>query len=969
LRILSFLLLLVPLILDSLNGFSQANRKVTGKVADTSNIAISDATILLIDQKDTLRTKTDADGLFSFGKIKSDGFTLNVSLMGYKDFKRDYVFAKKKHLEVNDIQLELASNMLKEVIITAKPNPIRIMQDTIEYNAAAYNVLDGDNVADLIKQFSGIEVDEDYNVKSMGKNVVKLRVNGKDFFTNDVKEFIATLPAGIVSKIQIIDDYGEQANFTGLKIGEPQKLINIVTKPGMDRGKFGNMAINAGSNDQIGSKNRMNLWRGDKQTGLGLNYITQNNGAGDSQNASLYVNHRDKVGKTGNISFNYGLNQNSNAFTNEQAVETVSSLGTYYNASQSNGNSKNGGHIFNSNFFDSNKKWYLNGSINAGYNQNTNNNFSLNNQSGAVKQDFKNINETDGRSPNINANFNLSKRLKDNRNFLSTNFGFSISNQTSNQLINSNTLYYNQQDHSLLKDSVLNRDIDNRNSSQNFSFSTNYSLAVSKPKDSISKKHISFSYSLSLSNSFNRSATHVLSNLTNEYRFVDSLSSELKSLFITQSLGVNYSYNNKKNRFTIGVNARPSILKNNYINLNEEINNNNFNYSPTLNYNRTIKQGKTLSVGYSGNNSAPLPSQLQPIRNTQNLQNIIIGNPDLKPSFQHRLNANYNYVEAKSGASMFASANFSTTQNEIVNNVMVLPDTLGSYRQETRYENTNGTYNLSGNYNISIPLKKKVFTVGYNGTIGISNRALFINNTRYFNSGLNFSQNISGNLNLKKGSFTIGAGYNQVNNNNVLGLQNNYPYNMGTEIIINTGGSPIQGIMPPTFNPGQLATTNFFTTKTFSANFSGRLRLTKMSLSSNANYSYSSNSNTSIQNGNRDIQNLSLSLYGNATVKKTYRIGFSVSKRINSGYAIANQNPLLLSANLSKQFLKNKSLSLTASANDLLNQGNMISRQVSGNSVIDSKNNVITRVFSFGLSYNLSKFGAKGSTFRVDPDY
>ena len=67
-------------------------------------------------------------------------------------------------------------------------------------------------------------------------------------------------------------------------------------------------------------------------------------------------------------------------------------------------------------------------------------------------------------------------------------------------------------------------------------------------------------------------------------------------------------------------------------------------------------------------------------------------------------------------------------------------------------------------------------------------------------------------------------------------------------------------------------------------------------------------------------------------------------------------------------FLKNKSLSLTVSASDLLNQGNMVFRQVSGNSVIDSKNNVITRVFSFGLTYNLSKFGARGTAFRVDPD-
>lgn len=965
-RTLSILFSLASFIFGSLDGFSQTNRKVTGKVTDTSGVAVSDATILLIHQKDTLSTQSDTEGLFNFKQIKTESFTLSVALMGYQTFKQQYVFGKKRNLNINDITLKLTTNMLKEVVIKTEPNPVRVMQDTIEYNVAAYKVFDGDNMADLIRQFPGIEVDDDYNVTTMGKNVVKLRVNGKDFFTNDVKEFVATLPAGIASKIQIIDDYGDEANFTGLKIGEPQKLINIVTKPGLNQGKFGNMAVNAGSNDQIGSKNKINLWHKDKQTGMGLNYTTQNNGAGNSKNTLLSINHRDKVGTNGGMSFNYNLNQNNNAFANQQAVETVSELGTYYNDSESNGESKNGGHRLRANFNNRNKKLYINGDINASYGQNANNNFSLNNQSGVIKQDFKNYRTTEGRSPSVNANFRLSKKLRDNKDHFSANAAFSVSNQTSNQLVNTNTLYYEQQDHTLLKDSVLNRDINNKNSSQGFSFGTNYSVAIGNPKDSVGKKHINLSYSFSLNNSFNHSATHVLSNLTHEYLYVDSLSSEYKSLFINQSLGANYSYSSKKEMFVLGINGRPVLLQNNYLNLGEKITTRNFNFSPTLNYTRELKQGNTLSFRYTGINNSPSPYQLLPVPNTQNLQNIVIGNPNLKPSFQHSLNTNYNYVEAKSGTSMFVAANFSTTQNQIVNNIIVIPDTLGSYKQETRYENTNGTYNLSSNYNISIPIKKKLLKVDYSGVVGLSNRALIINNTRHFNRGLNFSQNVAGHLSLKKMTFNMGAGYNQVNNNHILGLQNSlYGDPSGSATVIYTGGNMIL----PTFNPGQLTTTQFFTTRTFSTNFNGRLRLANLRLNGSSRYSYSSNSNTSLQNGNRDLQTFSFSLNGNAKVKQTYRIGFSVSKRINTGYAIAHQNPLLLGANLSKHFLKNKALSLTISASDLLNQGNMISRQVSGNSVIDSKNNTITRVFAFGLRYNLSKFGAKGTDFHVEPDY
>jgi hypothetical protein len=966
LKNLTFLFFLTLLILSGLNGFSQTY-KVRGQVADTSKIAISDATVVLVQGKDTLKTRTNTGGEFTFNKLGNGNFSVTVSVVGYQNFKQSYSFDKKKRLDIDDIQLKLASNMLREVVIKTKPNPIRVMQDTVEYDAAAYQVLEGDNVADLIKQFSGVEVDDDYNVKSMGENVVKLRVNGKDFFTNDVKKFIATLPAAIVSKIQLIDDYGDEANFTGLKIGEPQKLINIVTKPGMDRGKFGNMNVTAGSNSQIGTNNVVNLWNGDKQTGLDLGFTTQDNGAGNSQNTRLSVDHRNKVGKTGNISFSYGLNQNNNAFTNEQAIETVSDLGTYYNLSQSDGKSKSGSHNLSSNFRSSSKKLFINGNISASYSNNGNNSLALNSQSGVTRQDFKNLSETTGRSPSISGSFNLSKKMKDNRNSLSANVGFSVSDQRSSQLISTNTLYYNQQDLTLLKDSVLTRSIENKNTSNGFSLGGNYTKAINKLADTTGKKTISVRYFLSVTNSFDQSSTSVLSSFTNSYEFVDSLSSALSSIFINQSLGISYNYNNKKSRFSAGINARPTILMNDYINLNEKITNKNFNYSPTLNYNRTIKKGQTLSLGYSGNNNSPSPSQLQPIRNTQNLQNIVIGNPNLKPSFRHSLNSNYRYLQTKSGVAVFVSANFSTTQNEIVNNVIVLPDTLGSYKQETRYENTNGTYNLSGNYDVNVPLKNKKLILRYNGTIGVSNKALFINNNRYFNSGLNFSQRISGDLNLKKMSFNLGVGYNQVNNNNVQALQSGFiGITTSTDPIIT--GSDVISNFPPAFNPGQLATTSFFTTKTFTANFNGRLKLQKLSLSGAARYSYSSNTNEALPSGNRDLQTLALTLKGYATVKKSYRVSFDISKRINSGYAIANQNPLLIGVNFSKLLLKDKSLSLNAGVSDLLNQGNMISRRVSGNSVIDSRNNVITRVFSIGLSYNLSSFGANGTVFRVDPD-
>ena len=938
------LLLLCVLMLCASTAFAQTNKRVNGLVTDTSETAISNANVLLITDKDTLRTTTDDYGYFNFSKVKTASFSVTVKMIGYQEFSGSYTFGKEKELEIKGIQLKFAGNMLKEVLIKGKPNPIRVMQDTVEYDAAAFQVFEGDNVADLLKQFPGLEIDEEYNAKTMGKEMVKLRVNGKDFFTNNVKDFIAKLPAAIVSKIQIIDDFGDEANFTGIKVGEPAKMLNIVTKPGMNKGQFGNGGITAGTNDQLGGSGNMSLWRDTKQSSGGLNYTTSNNGAGENENIRLSATHRDKLGKYGNFGVGYNIGRNTSAFNTEQSVETPNPLGTFYTNTKSNGENRNSNQNLNSDFSFNNKKIFLNSSIGISYNQGNNLNESVNNQLGIIKQDRRNNSQSNNKSPRINANVGFAKILKNKRNSLSANLMVSTSSTNSNQNISTNTLYYNKDTQVLEKDSLLNRNLITEANNQNVNVGINYSLGLKKLKDTLAKQALSFNYAASVMRSRNNVATLVFDNKTSQPRYIDSLSTQYTSMVISQSLGINYNYTNKKMRYNVGINARPTLMNSNYLNLHQKINNNAFNYSPNLNLSRTIAKGKTISVSYTGNNNAPSLFQLQPVKNAQNLQNVIVGNPNLKPSFNHNISSNFNYVHLKSGVSVQTGLSFSTTRNEIVNNVILLPDTLNSLKQETRFENTNGTYNLGDNYTLNIPLKKNKFSVSYSGNINLSNRATFINNIKRFNKGINLSQNLRGTINLKQANITAGTSYSFNSNNNI-------NLNSINDIAL--------------FNLGQINGATFFRTHNFRTDLSGSLRLKKLNVNTNVNYSIT-NSNATFDQSNRDVKNLNLSLSARATLKKSYFVGFSAAKQINSGYSLANTNPFILNANFSKAFFKDQSLSLNINANDLLNQGNNLTRYVSGNSIVDSRSNQVTRVFTFGVNYNISKFG--GKVFRVDAD-
>jgi hypothetical protein len=56
------------------------------------------------------------------------------------------------------------------------------------------------------------------------------------------------LLAVVIQNIQIIDDYVDVTNLTGVKNGEPEKIIIIKTQPNKNCGNFGNSTV-AGGNE------------------------------------------------------------------------------------------------------------------------------------------------------------------------------------------------------------------------------------------------------------------------------------------------------------------------------------------------------------------------------------------------------------------------------------------------------------------------------------------------------------------------------------------------------------------------------------------------------------------------------------------------------------------------------------------------------------------------------------------------
>ncbi|WP_442590394.1 outer membrane beta-barrel protein [Pedobacter sp. AW31-3R] len=717
---------------------AQTQRKLMGKALDSLRDVIAGADVYIFSDNDTLSTITDNKGNFSFSGFKGEQLSLMIMSVGFKPFTHTYTYKPGQLvLSLGSIVLKPESNLLDEVVIKARDNQIKIRKDTIEYDAAYYQRYESDRVEDLLRQIPGIEIDATGNVFTMGKPLLKLRVNGEDFFTSSVRDFIDQLPANVISKLQIINDYGDEANFTGIK-GDSQKMLNLVTKDGQNMGTFGNVAASVGTNDRYGIVANGNLWQQSKQIGIKSSSNNTTNEAGVNTVANAGINYRDKLanGITASAAYNYGYNKN--LARQVTFTETVNSLSrSIFNNTESETNSRDNNHNINFNIQSIANKSYLQASLTGALvnKDRTSNSNSI--QTGQTRQDLLSNNGSNTELPTINANLVWARSMERPGRSLSAGMDFSSGINQVNETLRNKLSYYNRTADTILKDSLVNRQVETENRSNNLTVDFRYSEPLRYSKDSLIKRNIDFAYFMSYNSTDNSLYTRI-NNSQGNSSVVDSLSSIYSSAFTLHRFALNYRYQSPIITYSLGLTLQPSQLTGQYLGNENRIKHNELDLSPIVNLNYSISEWENLSFVYTGSSTAPDFYQLQPVPNISNLQNVVIGNPNLQSSFTHSGLLSYQHTNAVNGSILMMSLNGTIAEDQVVSNVVTAQDTLGSSRQETRFENANGAYSLGSVYSFSVPIAKNKFNAELRGTFdynsGISYVNYYPNKNRTINS-------------------------------------------------------------------------------------------------------------------------------------------------------------------------------------------------------------------------------------------
>jgi hypothetical protein len=701
-------------------------RQISGIVKDSTDLGVIGATVSLTSDKDTLKTSTNSDGIFIFKDVKSATYTIVVQSIGYEKspvmrFKQNDLIPR---IVMDPILLKEQKNTLNEVVISGTPS-ITYKTDTVEYKASDYVVRKNATVDELLKKMEGMEVGTDGSLVHQGETVARAKLNGKEYLGGDIANAIKNLPAEIVDKIQIVDDYGDQAARTGVKDGDPQKILNITTRTDKSVGNMINMHAAGGSNDRKETGLFATRINGNQQMGINGNYkdvVNLNALSGSNRNADARFSLRDKVGKKIEYNLNYQFS-NSNG-DNINKTESLSVLGrdsTLFSQSLSNGLQKSNNHDFKLEFevnLDSND--YLKVVPTFKYSSTNNNSGSTLNQRGndrlmGLDEDRSITNSNSRTAPEFGISAFYQHTFKKYRRNFSTQIDLNKNNQDNEQERYNFTTYYLKD--LTTKDSLINQMIARKNLRDNYRGSMTYVEPLGLNTQFEVNAQVNY-------NGYDNTAT--TRDILNDgfSGVIDSLSNIYDYSFTQGRIALNFRYgmaNTSKVRFSVGLTGVPALLSGTKLSLGTTTRRSSFNLIPIARFEYRWTRQQKVSLNYSGNAVEPTFDQIQPVRDVTNPNNPVIGNPDLLATFVHTLRGDYNNYIANSKLNFSLNANGSYTENAVIRNVELVnnpdPSLPGSKINETRFLNVSGVYRLTGNYNISKQLSNRRYNLQLNGTV------------------------------------------------------------------------------------------------------------------------------------------------------------------------------------------------------------------------------------------------------------
>ena len=946
---------------------AQTGRTVYGTVVDSTKQTLPGSTVKLTsDLNDNVTTSVTGDGKFSFTGIKGTKLNLTVTSIGFEGLIKHYTIpAGNQPADVGAITLKAEAHQLGAVTVVGTTNPVVIKEDTVQYNIKALNLRANATLEDALKKSVGVDVDPSTGaVTAQGQAVTKVRINGKDYMGGDVTSLTRNLPADLAENMQIVDDYGDQANLTGIKTGEPQKVLNITIRADKNYGY--SLQATAGDGQDLLPKNQdtdaNSLPKQENQNRyLGsVNYFKfkgnqQISILGNINNTNL---NTFSFGGGGGAGGNFGgggggggrgnaSRGSGGATSNQNGITTARSIGGNYRDQWGKSVSVYGSYSFadNDTYTTSNIIQSNSGPLSSNTNQssiqndnNINHRFTFNLEYKPDTINYLKVTPTFSYAKSLTmSNEQVTQLSSDTTRNIAYNSRTYANSSSPNGGI---TALYNHRFNSYGRNLSVNLTANSSKNEQSqnpiymytlgsTAVPTNQLIDVNSRTTSAGAtvsyieplSRVSFlEFNYAYNNSYTTSDKVAQTFLNGAgYTFDPNYSNNFNFTFITHRAGVSFRVVKPKFNYTLGAGVQPAILDGKNENIVKtpiiidnvtitptNTNQTTFNFAPTARFVYNFSRSQTFSAFYNGNNNQPTFNQLQPVVDRSNAFYPVLGNPFLKPEFQNTISFRYNKFSFQTGDLIFTNLQFTQTSNKIVTNLIAIPRSaaLNNNAFYKPLQNTNLTtyQNVDGYYSGSGQVTYAKPWQNRRYTLYLRGSVSYTNNVAYVGSVDSTTAIQTSEKNIAKNwNYTPEIRF-RTDITNVIDAQ------LGTSYSINKTDNSIN------------------------------------------------NSLTAI---NSNFRTWAITLTGKNYLWKNYTLSYDYYHNNFYGYQVPVKPTNILNGYVERRFLKNYAGTIRAGVYDLLNQNRGYTSSASGTSTTQSSVNRLGRYFLVTFTLRLQKFAGR----------
>ncbi|MEM6879068.1 MAG: carboxypeptidase regulatory-like domain-containing protein, partial [Bacteroidota bacterium] len=196
---------------------------IGGKVTDSTSTSLPGANVVLLRASDSLLVAfatTDNKGDFLLENVPVGTHQMHVSFLGFERSPQIIeVSEDDQYLGLGDLVMFPAGYLLNNVEVTADRIPIRMVGDTMMYDAEAFAVGQNATVEDLLRRLPGMSIDANGSITWRGQTINQVLVNGRPFFAGNSSLITQNLEAEAISNVEVFDQQTNREELSGIDDG------------------------------------------------------------------------------------------------------------------------------------------------------------------------------------------------------------------------------------------------------------------------------------------------------------------------------------------------------------------------------------------------------------------------------------------------------------------------------------------------------------------------------------------------------------------------------------------------------------------------------------------------------------------------------------------------------------------------------------------------------------------------------